>query len=110
MVSRLNQFPTFSPFGTKEVLQPSNTSLAHIVDKTSPCLIAFDNILLFTPRWKLVKRNLVFPIRHILPLFFPHPSPLERKDERSACPKGLAETHLTPMIKRYTQPVQGLSR
>ena len=67
MVSRLNQFPAFLPFLTKEILQPFHASLKDIVDKTETILIAFNGTLLFFGlwRWQFMNRNLIVPLDHM---------------------------------------------
>jgi len=72
MVSGLNQFPAFLPLLTEKIPQPSNTSLKDIVDKTEPILIAFDGSGIFSDLtfWKLMDRNLIFPLDHRFHLLF----------------------------------------
>ncbi len=69
MVSRLDQFPAFLPFGVKDVLQPPRAALAGIMDKTVSRMVTFDDLIILFASWReFVKRNPIFPFRHILPL------------------------------------------
>jgi hypothetical protein len=69
MVSGLNEFPTLFPFFTKEVLKPIEAPVEGIVNKTDAILITFDGRLLIPdlPFWKLMDRNLIFPLYHRSP-------------------------------------------
>jgi len=68
MVSRLYEFPSLLALLTEEAFQPLNTSSEGVMDQTLTCLIAFDDLLsLFRrPLRKLMERNLVFPLFHLL--------------------------------------------
>jgi hypothetical protein len=66
VIPGLNQLPAFHPFLPEEIGQPLDPFRGGIVDKTTARLIAFNDLPWFCgfDGWKLVKRNLIFPLNH----------------------------------------------
>jgi len=69
MVSRLHEFPSLLALVTEEVFQPLNPSSEGVMHQTLTRLIAFDDpvSLSWGLLWKLMDRELVFPLLHASP-------------------------------------------
>ncbi len=65
MITRLNEFPAVVPFFAEDVLEPSHSGPADIMDETHACLVAFDNTRGTAGGVReLMHCDFVLPLRH----------------------------------------------